>query len=132
MTLINDAYNANPQSMREALGVLHRYQCPGRKFFVMGDMLELSDSAQTAHARLGKEIANHSIDYLVTVGSLAAFAGESARESGMKKNQVVLTKTHQEAIDYLSGNAKSGDCLVFKGSRGSAMEKVIQGLRKNI
>lgn len=134
MTLINDAYNANPQSMREALGVLHRYKCAGRKFFVIGDMLELSDSAQTAHAQLGKEIAKCSIDHLVTVGSLAAFAGESAKESGMKKNQVILAKTHQEAIDYLTDNAKSGDCLVFKGSRGSAMEKVIQGLtqRNNI
>jgi UDP-N-acetylmuramyl pentapeptide synthase len=99
---------------------------------VIGDMLELSDSAQTAHAQLGEEIAKHAIDCLVTVGSLAAFAGERARESGMKKNQVVLAKTHQEAIDYLTGNARSGDCLVFKGSRGSTMEKVIEGIRKTI
>ena len=128
MTIINDAYNANPQSMREALGILHRYKCSGRKFFVLGDMLELSDSAQSAHALLGEEIAKHSIDHLVTVGTLAALAGEKARETGMKTDQVVLAKNHQEAIDYLISNARSGDCLLFKGSRGSAMEKVMQGL----
>ena len=134
MTIINDAYNANPQSMREALGILCRYNCSGRKFFVIGDMLELSDSAQKSHAQLGEEIAKSSIDCLVTVGPLATLAGERAMDSGMKKNQIVLAKTHQEAIDYLAGNAQSGDCLVFKGSRGSAMEKVIQGIiqKKNI
>jgi UDP-N-acetylmuramoyl-tripeptide--D-alanyl-D-alanine ligase len=128
LTIINDTYNANPQSMLEAIGVLHRYKCPGRKFFVMGDMLELSDSAQTAHALMGEKIAGKSIDYLVTVGSLAAFAGEKAREFGMEKDHVMTARSHEEATDYLVDNTQSGDCLIFKGSRGSAMEKVIQGL----
>lgn len=128
LTIINDTYNANPNSMLEAIGILHRYRCPGRKFFVMGDMLELSDSAQTAHALMGEKIAGHAIDYLVTVGSLAAIAGEKARKTGMKENHVITTNSHEEAVDYLADNTRSGDCLIFKGSRGSAMEKVIQGL----
>ncbi|MFQ5672086.1 MAG: UDP-N-acetylmuramoyl-tripeptide--D-alanyl-D-alanine ligase [Nitrospinales bacterium] len=127
MTIINDTYNANPRSMREALAILSQYQISGRRFFVIGDMLELGDAEQEAHTRLGEETAGSPVDFFVTVGKRAALAGQSALKAGMTANRAVILNNHQEAVDYLSKNARPGDCLLFKGSRGSKMEKVVQG-----
>jgi len=128
MTIINDAYNANPQSMRQALATLSQYQSSGRRFFVIGDMLELGELSHSAHSHLGKEIAKHPIDVLIAVGELASLAAEGARAEGMNKNRVLALKTRKEASDYLKENARSGDCLLFKGSRGAGMEEVIKEL----
>lgn len=128
MTLINDAYNANPRSMREALATLANYQSSGRRIFVIGDMLELGDSSRSAHVRLGEEIAKQPIDVLVAVGALAALAVEGALTSGMAENRALALGSHREASDYLREYARPGDCLLFKGSRGAGMEKVVEGL----
>ncbi|MBI4385064.1 MAG: UDP-N-acetylmuramoyl-tripeptide--D-alanyl-D-alanine ligase [Nitrospinae bacterium] len=130
MTIINDTYNANPRSMLAALDILVQYRSAGRKFFVMGDMLELDESAPSAHAGIGEEVARLPVDRFVTVGPLAGLAGQRALDAGMERDRVVLAENHEAAADYLSRNARSGDCLLFKGSRGAAMEKAIQGLLK--
>jgi UDP-N-acetylmuramoyl-tripeptide--D-alanyl-D-alanine ligase len=127
-TIINDAYNANPKSMREALATLVEYPAPGQRIFVIGDMLELGDLAQSAHTDLGKEIARQSIDILVTVGEMTALTAKSAYASGMKKDQIIAFKKHIEASEFLRENIQTGDCLLFKGSRGSGMEKVLKEL----
>lgn len=130
LTIINDAYNANPQSMNESLKILEQYQTNGRKFFVIGDMLELGNIAHASHMALGEEVARRPIDFLVTVGSLTELTGKSALDSGMENHQVKTTETHQEAVEFISQNARSGDCLLVKGSRGMQMEQVIEGLMK--
>ena len=71
MVLVNDAYNANPQSMRQAIDTLKRFQVQGRKFFVAGDMWELGPLEESAHLRLGEEVAQQDFDYFVTVGPRA-------------------------------------------------------------
>ncbi|MFQ5717421.1 MAG: UDP-N-acetylmuramoyl-tripeptide--D-alanyl-D-alanine ligase [Nitrospinales bacterium] len=129
MTLINDTYNANPRSMREALDVLSRYQTDGRRFFVIGDMLELGGRSAAAHIELGEEIAKRPVDFLVTIGELAGLSGQSAVKAGMASDRVTALGSRQEGIDYLKSVARPGDCLLFKGSRGSRMEKVVEGLR---
>lgn len=128
MTIINDSYNANPQSMREALATLSQYQVPGRRFLVIGDMLELGDLSESAHTRLGAEIAKHSVDVLVTVGELAALAARAARAGGMDAQRALALDTREEAAHYLRKTARTGDCLLFKGSRGAGMEMIIQEL----
>ena len=70
ITIINDAYNANPQSMREALRTLSEIKTNGKRFLIIGDMLELGPLSDTAHHDLGKEISLSNIDHLVTVGPL--------------------------------------------------------------
>ncbi|VAX32749.1 UDP-N-acetylmuramoyl-tripeptide--D-alanyl-D-alanine ligase [hydrothermal vent metagenome] len=127
-TIINDTYNANPKSMREALTTLVEYPTPGHRIFVIGDMLELGDFAQSAHTDLGKEIARQPIDMLVTVGKMTALTAKGAHASGMKKDQIIAFKEHKEASDFLRENTRDGDCLLFKGSRGSGMEKVLKQL----
>lgn len=128
MTILDDSYNANPGSMMDALNTLTRFQTDGRKFFVIGDMLELGELSESAHIELGIEIAKCPIDYLVTVGPLAGLAAQSARQAGMAKDRVISALNHQQAADCLSNLAAPGDCLLVKGSRTTRMEKVIEGL----
>jgi UDP-N-acetylmuramoyl-tripeptide--D-alanyl-D-alanine ligase len=128
VTIINDAYNANPQSMREALTTLSKYKSSGRKFLVIGDMLELGGLSQSSHKDLGKEIAKQSIDVLVTVGELASLTAQEARIEGMANDCALALGNHEEASAYLKEHTRPGDCLLFKGSRGAGMEKVIQKL----
>ena len=126
-TIINDAYNANPRSMQEALKTLTGYRCEGRRFFVVGDMLELGDLAEFAHVRLGADIAKYSVDYLVVVGELSAHVAKSAVASGMNKKQTATALDHKCAVAFLKKYVRPGDCLLVKGSRGSRMEEVIEG-----
>ena len=126
ITIINDAYNANPQSMREALRTLSEIKTKGKRFFVIGDMLELGPLSETAHHSLGKEISLSNIDHLVTVGSLAGLAADSANKSIGQQLQIRKFATHMKAVNYLLGKVKKGDCLLIKGSRSAKMENVIQ------
>tara|TARA_B110000467_G_scaffold40914_1_gene37583 strand:+ start:3349 stop:4734 length:1386 start_codon:yes stop_codon:yes gene_type:complete len=127
-TIINDSYNANPKSMQEALKTLANYRCEGRRFFIMGDMLELGNLEELAHVTLGENIAKCRIDYLVTVGKLSAHAAKSAVTSGMNKKNIATASEHKCAVSFIQKHIRPGDCLLVKGSRGSKMEEVIKQL----
>ena len=128
VTIINDSYNANPRSMKEALKTLAEYKCKGRRFFVVGDMLELGDLAESAHEKLGAEVTKYSIDYLVAVGSLSSIVTKSALASGMDKKHIATATEHKCAVAFLKKHLDSGDCLLVKGSRGTRMEEIIKQL----
>ena len=128
LEVIDDTYNANPQSMREAMQILKDHITEGRKFLVVGDMLELGDGEQSAHQQMGKEAAGHEFDFFVTVGELSGLAGNAAVDSGMTKDQVHCFDSHEAATEFLKATAQPGDCLLIKGSRGSHMETVLEGL----
>ena len=127
-TIINDAYNANPKSMHEALETLKNYKCKGCRFFVIGDMLELGTMAKSAHIKLGVDVTEHSIDYLVAVGELSAHVAKSAIASGMDKKNIATAVEHKCAVAFLKKHIRPGDCLLVKGSRGSKMEEVVKRL----
>ncbi|MBC8288093.1 MAG: UDP-N-acetylmuramoyl-tripeptide--D-alanyl-D-alanine ligase [Nitrospinae bacterium] len=129
--LINDAYNANPRSMTEALRTLGNFKTQGRRIFVIGDMLELGDRSVTAHQKLGEEIAASQTNILVTVGKLASLSAKNARTLAGEKIQILEFTGHQEAAEFLIQETVSGDCVMFKGSRGAAMEKVLQIFMEN-
>ncbi len=126
VTLINDAYNANPQSMRAALKTLSEFNTRGKRFLIIGDMLELGPLSESAHHELGQEVTLSNVDHLVTVGPLASLAAESAKKNSRHPLQIGQFNTHAEAVSYLLRNVKKGDCLLIKGSRGAKMENVIQ------
>ncbi|MEK9628380.1 MAG: UDP-N-acetylmuramoyl-tripeptide--D-alanyl-D-alanine ligase [Nitrospinota bacterium] len=129
VTLINDAYNANPQSMKAALKTLSEFNTEGKRFFIIGDMLELGPLSESAHHELGKDIAASNVDHLITVGPLTSITAKSAKENGQQ--QIGQFDTHSEAVSYLLNEVKKGDCLLIKGSRGSKMETVIQEYLKS-
>ena len=131
ITLINDAYNANPRSMEESLNTLTQYETSGRKIFVVGNMLELGGLSQSAHRELGEKVAKLPVDVLVAVGDLAALVAEGARQAGMNKDRIVDFASHDEAKEYLKKNLKSNDCILFKGSRGAHLEEIVQALTEH-
>ena len=124
--LINDSYNANPRSMTEALKTLDSFKTQGRRIFVIGDMLELGDRSITAHQKLGEEIAASKTNILIALGKLASLSAKSAQALAGEKIQILELASHQEVAEFLTQEAVSGDCVMFKGSRGAAMEKVLQ------
>ncbi len=124
--LINDAYNANPRSMAEALKTLSSFNTQGRRIFVIGDMLELGDLSISAHQRLGEEIAQSKTNILVAVGKLAGLSVKKVQALAGENIQALEFADHQEAAEFLIREAMDGDCVMFKGSRGAAMEKILQ------
>lgn len=126
VTIINDSYNANPRSMKEALKILAKYKCKGRRFFIVGEMLELGDLSKPAHKALGVDVAKYSIDYLVTVGDLSSHVAKSAVASGMNKKNTAIASGYECAVAFIKKHSRSGDCLLVKGSRGSKMEEVVR------
>ncbi|MBT7520844.1 MAG: UDP-N-acetylmuramoyl-tripeptide--D-alanyl-D-alanine ligase [Nitrospina sp.] len=126
VTIINDSYNANPRSMKEALKILAKYKCKGRRFFIVGEMLELGDLSKSAHKALGVDVAKYSIDYLVTVGDLSSHVAKSAVASGMNKKNTAIASGYECAVAFIKKHSRSGDCLLVKGSRGSKMEEVVR------
>ena len=124
--LINDSYNANPRSMTEALKTLDSFKTQGRRIFVIGDMLELGDRSITAHQKLGEEIAASKTNILIALGKLASLSAKSAQALAGEKIQILELTSHQEAAELLTQETVSGDCVMLKGSRGAAIEKVLQ------
>lgn len=120
-TIINDTYNANPQSVAASLRVLA--PTTGRRIFVFGDMLELGESAAEAHAEVGRQAAQSGVSLLVTVGPLAALAAESARCAGV---EAVSVETPEAAAEALKPVLRAGDKVLVKASRGIALERTVR------
>jgi UDP-N-acetylmuramoyl-tripeptide--D-alanyl-D-alanine ligase len=129
-TLINDAYNANPRSVELALETLTEVKGEGRAIAVLGDMLELGDSAEEAHQQLGEKVKELSIDFLLTMGEKAPLVAESAMRHGFDPKRARVVEDHSEAISILQGMIREGDWILIKGSRGMTMEKIVEGLIK--
>ena len=121
--IINDAYNASPASMRVALQTTADI-AKGRKIAVLGDMLELGKISEKAHYEIGEEVVKNNFEVLITFGELGKFIAEGARAAGLK--QVFISDTHEEAAKYVVQVLKKGDTVLFKGSRGMKMERIIE------
>jgi UDP-N-acetylmuramoyl-tripeptide--D-alanyl-D-alanine ligase len=123
--LIDDCYNANPQSTKAALLTLtHLVRGKGRAIAVLGDMLELGPTELDLHRDVGRFAAGAGLGLLVTFGQRARAIGEGAIESGMKTETVRFTSTPEEAIELLRSNMRSEDVILVKGSRGMQMERI--------
>ena len=126
--LIDDTYNANPGSMKAALEILNQMRTGGRGVFVAGDMLELGPQAPELHRMLGALAAHTKIERLYVCGEHAAAVADGAREEGMRLADTI-TGSREEILDDLKGFLRAGDWILVKGSRGMAMEKVVEGLK---
>ena len=120
--VINDAYNASPMSMQAAIETLAELR-KGRKVAVLGDMLELGPIAKKAHEEVGREVASHGFAALVTRGEMGEAIADGARGAGM--DAVYEAASHAEAARILKEILQPGDAVLFKGSRGMKMEKII-------
>ena len=125
--LIDDSYNAAPLSTIEALQLLSRFDNP-TKIAVLGDMLELGDSADEAHKEIGKLVAELNLSQLVTVGSLGKIIAESAAGAGMQPDKIVSYDTSDVAASAVLGSLHPESAILIKGSQGARMEKITKEL----
>jgi UDP-N-acetylmuramoyl-tripeptide--D-alanyl-D-alanine ligase len=128
VTVINDAYNANPTSMRAAISALADIRTQGRRIAVLGDMAELGSLSELAHFKLGEQVAHSGIEGLVTVGALARRISEGARAAGMESASVRPCSSMQEASEVLDDLLTSGDTVLVKASRTMGLESVVEGI----
>jgi UDP-N-acetylmuramoyl-tripeptide--D-alanyl-D-alanine ligase len=123
ITIINDAYNASPQSVKAAIDVLDELGAD-RRIAVLGDMLELGEWSADAHLETGHNTAGSRTDLLITVGAAAADIARGAVEAGFPPEDAVMKSSNQDALDYLKSIVRQGDAVLVKGSRGMTLEKV--------
>ncbi len=126
--IINDAYNANPDSMKAALSLLSMMRADGRKIAVLGDMGELGADENAAHEGTGREAAKSGIDLLVTVGELARHIAAGARAEGMADGAVIECSDATSALSTLEHEVASGDVVLVKASRFMELERVVEEL----
>jgi UDP-N-acetylmuramoyl-tripeptide--D-alanyl-D-alanine ligase len=127
VTILNDTYNANPDSTLAALATLQVMEATGKKIAVLADMLELGEQAEELHQQVGKHTAQCGVDILLTFGPLSKFIHDAAS---------VKTKAHFEnksaLTEYLIHILADGDIVLVKGSRGMKMEEVIMNLEEQL
>jgi UDP-N-acetylmuramoyl-tripeptide--D-alanyl-D-alanine ligase len=126
LKIIDDTYNANPDSMAAALSILEN--TPPRRIAVLGDMLELGRIARKSHENIGRLAADLNIEALVTVGALSRYTAKSAASRGLKS--VHSARSNTEAVRILKKMIEPGDTVLIKGSRGMRMETIVDGLTK--
>jgi UDP-N-acetylmuramoyl-tripeptide--D-alanyl-D-alanine ligase len=123
--LVDDSYNASPESTLAALNLLEEIE--GRKVAVLGDMLELGPYEAEGHEIVGRraaEVAN----LLITVGELGKKIGEAARGSGLTDDAIINCDDVPQAIEKLQGILAQGDVALIKGSHGLRMDRIAAAL----
>ncbi|MBM7515328.1 UDP-N-acetylmuramoyl-tripeptide--D-alanyl-D-alanine ligase [Nocardioides nitrophenolicus] len=127
LTVINDAYNANPDSMRAALEALVGVAEAGgrRTVAVLGEMRELGDEHDAGHRAVGADAARLGVDVVVVVGAAASGIAEGARSGA---GEVIVTAGREEATAWVRQNAGSEDVVLVKASRGAALEVVAEAI----
>jgi UDP-N-acetylmuramoyl-tripeptide--D-alanyl-D-alanine ligase len=125
--VLDDTYNANPASMAAAIHTLSALKRSGRGFIVLGDMLELGDTAADLHRQVGSIAGGARADKLYAFGEFARDVLSGARQSGMAQSQLVAATKEEIAADLLH-ELNPGDWVLIKGSRGMAMETVVEAI----
>ena len=123
--LLDDSYNASPESTLAALNLLD--EMDGRKVAVLGDMLELGQYAQQGHHMVGVRAAEVA-DQLVTVGELGNLIAQSARDAGLPARKIHSVTDVPQAVEVLQGLLNSGDVALIKGSHGLRMDRIVSAL----
>ena len=128
--IIDDTYNANPDSMQVAIEALAQRPTDGARIAVLGAMLELGETAEEFHRKTGTMLGKHGINRVLVRGPYAETTVTGALESGVALAEVV--ESHEDMAQVLATCSQPGDSILFKGSRGMAMEKVILALTEHL
>jgi len=130
--LINDTYNANPQSVEVALRSLAELKGRSRGFAVLGDMAELGAGAAQAHVAAGRLAAELGIDFLFALGPHAPELAKGALEAGMDPARVHVGRDHAEITAEVERWLQGDDWVLVKGSRSMRMERVVESLTARV
>ncbi len=124
ITVIDDSYNANPQSLEVALRLLAGSPVAGRRLAVLGDMGELGDASEDAHREAGRLVATFGIDLLFAVGARAETVAAGAAQAGMSASCIRQLHDSDAAGAPVKAALRKGDWVLVKGSRSMRMERV--------
>lgn len=125
--VLDDAYNANADSMLAALQVLQELPCKGRRVAVLGDMAELGSHSESAHAEVGRRAAELGVEQLIAVGKMAGTMAEAARGAGLSR--VIELADAEAAATSIRSFLKAGDTVLLKASRSSRLERIAHALK---
>jgi UDP-N-acetylmuramoyl-tripeptide--D-alanyl-D-alanine ligase len=128
--LIDDTYNSSPESSLSALKILGKMQLEngGKKYAVLGDMLEIGSYTEEGHVLIGEAIYEQKIDYLISVGERSRDIDRAAKVLGMSEDNIFHFDKAEAAGLFIQNRIKEGDLLLIKGSQGVRMEKVVKEL----
>lgn len=129
ITIINDCYNANYDSMNMAIKYLGSLT-EKRKISVLGDMLELGSFSESLHRLVGKSVYDNKIDILITVGNNSKYIGDELVKLGFNKNNVYAFDNNREAIDKINELKKKNDAILIKSSFGMNFIEIYEGIKK--
>lgn len=127
--LVDDSYNASPDSMRSGLEILGKIDNPGRKIAVLADMLELGEYSAECHKKVGEYVVHSKADLLCAIGPESRIMAEYVIMSG--KASVIHFETREDATEYLIKEVKPGDAVLCKGSRGMGLDRIAKVFRDN-
>ena len=127
VSVIDDTYNASPDSMKSALRVLEKSRCSGSRTAILGDMYELGEQSGKQHLEVGIFARSVAIDRLIAVGIDARNIAEGAKGGTA---DVMYFESKEELIENIGGIVSSGDMVLVKGSRGMKMEDIVERILK--
>lgn len=128
--VIDDAYNANPDSMLAALRTLHDLPCAGRRVAVLGQMAELGPHSETAHEEVGRAAAHYGVERLFAVGRHAQRMVDAARNASLKECHAFPDAA--TAAEATLQTLRTGDTVLVKASRSTQLETVVNRLRQSL
>jgi UDP-N-acetylmuramoyl-tripeptide--D-alanyl-D-alanine ligase len=126
--ILDDAYNANADSMLAALQTLRELPCKGRRVAVLGDMAELGAYSEAAHEEVGRRAAELGVGQLFAIGKMASVMARGARQAGL--NRVFEFADVETAAAAVKSFVKQGDVLLLKASRAARLERISERLRR--
>ncbi len=129
VTLIDDSYNASPDSVKSSVSILRNLNPEGKNIVVIADMLELGEHSHEIHFDTGRYIAIEGIDVLITIGENANFLSNGAKSA----NQNIIAihcETNKEAFEELKNLISTKDKILIKGSRGMHTDEIVNYLKK--
>lgn len=127
-TIINDAYNANPDSMRASLALLSSMDVAGKRYAVLGDMGELGAIEVDCHRGIGAYAATLDLDVLICVGELSRNISGAARDAGMQEDRIIEADTVADVLDAIEGRLEPEDVVLVKASNFMGLGRVVEGL----
>jgi UDP-N-acetylmuramoyl-tripeptide--D-alanyl-D-alanine ligase len=128
--ILDDTYNANPASVRAALDALREAPGVGRRWVILGDMLELGAQTEAAHREVGTWVAALPVAGLLAVGPAMRLAAEAARTAGC--HDVATFASPEGAVAHVLTRLARGDRVLVKGSRGMRMERAVDALQAGL
>ena len=129
-TVIDDSYNSNPRALFEMVSTVCANLKSKRNIVVAGEMLELGPSGPDLHREAGRQMARLGVDFLIGVRGLAEEIVAGARETGMTVEAAVFVESSEEAAEIVILEAREGDLILVKASRGVKTEIVVERMKQ--